>query len=279
MCHHNIARLRREELLHKYTKTAKINTNVIESRQPAIIARNSIWKQQCWDRHVFSTHKALNPSQSIPFLLLMATWILPFKSGEKTKVLYSILNSNKYMRSAYTTIMLARPRRQELLETLPKKNFKYKNTTKQMSPIIHNQIQKKIWSSIWKQQNSCEPFTPHILLLMFNLHANQILPLRSGDKSELIYRVLVNGRSAYAIAMLARLRGEELLHTLLKNNKCKYTTKLMSPVSSNNQIQGSEKQSGSSKCETSTSEDSRRAQVGRLRGDMARNAPEKNLRS
>ena len=61
MCHHNIARLRREALLHNYMKTTKINTTVTGYRKPFIFARNSIWNQQCCDRHVFSTHKALKP--------------------------------------------------------------------------------------------------------------------------------------------------------------------------------------------------------------------------
>jgi hypothetical protein len=64
------------------------------------------------------------------------------------------------------------------------------------------------------------------------------------------------GDTAYAITMLARLRGEGLLHTLLKKQQSiNSPPKPISPVS-HNQFQCSEKQSGSNKCETSTSEDS-----------------------
>ena len=143
MYHHNIARFWRDVLLHKYMKTAKINTNVIESRQPAIIARNSIWKQQCWDRHVFSTHKALNPSQSIPFLLLMATWILPFKSGEKTKLLLQHPKFEQVHEVGICHHHVSSSPKTGIAWNSSKENYKYKNTTKQMSPIIHNQIHKK----------------------------------------------------------------------------------------------------------------------------------------
>jgi len=63
-----------------------------------------------------------------------------------------------------------------------------------MSPVIYNQIKNISETQYGSKHNGSEPFTPHILLLMFNLHANQILPLRSGDKSELIYKVLYSNK-------------------------------------------------------------------------------------
>lgn len=187
------------------------------------------------------------------------------------------------MRSAYATIILARLRRQELLDTLPKKNYKYKNTTKQNVTSHLQPDQKQFWNSIWKQHKGSEPFTPHILLLMFNLHANQILPLRSGDKSELILQSSifeqVNGRYCICHRHVSSSQGKGIAsHSFKKQQSINSPPKPISPVT-HNQIQCSEKQSGSNKCETSTSKDSDELEAHGRRGDWEaiwpENAPEK----
>lgn len=150
-------------------------------------------------RHVFSTHKALKPFalhtfSSLDGLICKQLEYFHSIQEKRQSLLYSILNSNKYMRSAYATIILARLRRQELLDTLPKKTTSIRTPQNKMSPVIYNQIKNNSETPYGSNTKALESFTPHILLLMFNLHANQILPLRSGDKSELIYKVLCSNK-------------------------------------------------------------------------------------